>query len=275
MTLFRMKMNRLAAALMLALLASATPARGQALPGAEANQLHAAIENGDVDALRYWLTARHVDSNATPASQSDLTPLAHCLRLAARVLDGPASPPAGGTVQATPAVGLRVLQDMVTLLDEHGARLADSDRQRFSAPVIRWYEDAVSRRVSATGPTTATAPAETAATPEAPPVPSTTPTQPSNAADSDEAGPFSRKGLVVLVLDPRKECNHTGHMVFIENRMLLGARVTVSTHEDAKGPSKAKSRTDTYAVDPQGSWALGCDVTRDGAPVRYVLDSWQ
>jgi len=275
MTHFRMKTARLAGGLLLALMLVAPSARGQVLPGAEANQLHAAIENGDVDALRYWLAVRHVDPNAPASARPGVTPLAHCLRLAARVLDGPASQPAGGTAPASPPVGLRVLQDMVTLLDEHGAHLADGDRQRFSAPVLRWYEDAVSRPDAATSHTPATAPAEMTAAPETAPAPPTTSSQPANAAESDQAGPFSGKGLVVLVLDPRKECNHTGHLVFLENRMSVAVSATVSTYRDAKGRSKPRTSTDTYAVGPESSWTLGCDVTKDGAPVRYALESWQ
>src|SRR5262245_35991293 len=60
----------------------------QASPEAEANQLHAAIVNGDVESLRYWLEARHADASSANASEPDVTPVERCLGLAARVLDG-------------------------------------------------------------------------------------------------------------------------------------------------------------------------------------------
>src|SRR5262245_15191959 len=43
----------------------------QPSPGAEANQLHAAIVNGDVESLRYWLEARHTDPSSANASEPD------------------------------------------------------------------------------------------------------------------------------------------------------------------------------------------------------------
>src|SRR5512132_4418303 len=64
-------------------------AQAQGLPHAQANQLHAAIANGDVEALRYWLTVRHADPNAASDQDPGVTPLARCLALAGRVLDEP------------------------------------------------------------------------------------------------------------------------------------------------------------------------------------------
>ena len=64
-------------------------ARAQAAPHADANQLHAAIVNGDVESLRYWLTVRHAAVSAANAAEPDVTPLQRCLGLAARVLDAP------------------------------------------------------------------------------------------------------------------------------------------------------------------------------------------
>ena len=59
----------------------------QPAPHADANQLHAAIVNGDVESLRYWLTVRHANVSAANAAEPDVTPLQRCLGLAARVLD--------------------------------------------------------------------------------------------------------------------------------------------------------------------------------------------
>ena len=61
-------------------------ARAQAAPHADANQLHVALINGDVESLRYWLTVRHADVSAANAAEPDVTPLQRCLGLAARVL---------------------------------------------------------------------------------------------------------------------------------------------------------------------------------------------
>src|SRR3954468_4995728 len=64
-------------------------AQDQGRARAEANQLHAAIVNGDVAALQYWLTVRYADASAASDEAPGVTPLARCLGLAARVLDGP------------------------------------------------------------------------------------------------------------------------------------------------------------------------------------------
>jgi hypothetical protein len=47
--------------------------RAQAPSHAEANQLHAAIVNGDVESLRYWLTVRHADASAANAAEPGIT----------------------------------------------------------------------------------------------------------------------------------------------------------------------------------------------------------
>jgi len=104
----------------------------QASPGGEANQLHSAIINGDVDSLRYWLEVRHADASSANASEPAVTPLERCLGLAARVLDPPAAGDRNSRDSAAPAVSLRVLQAMVLLLHAQGASVADADRQHFS-----------------------------------------------------------------------------------------------------------------------------------------------
>ena len=103
---------------------------------ADANQLHAAIVNGDVESLRYWLNDRHADASAANAAEPDITPLGRCVGLAARTLDA--------TDNSSPVVRLSTLQAMVTLLYQHGARLSDAERRRLSGPALRWYDDAVS-----------------------------------------------------------------------------------------------------------------------------------
>ncbi len=104
-------------------------------PHADANQLHEAIVNGDVESLRYWLTVRHADVSAANAAEPDVTPLERCLGLAARVLDAPPDANRESTERSSPSVGLRTLQSLVTLLHDHGAQVAEVDRRRFSGPV--------------------------------------------------------------------------------------------------------------------------------------------
>src|SRR5262249_34205010 len=84
----------------------------QASPGAEANQLHAAIVNGDVESLRYWLEARHADASSANGSEPGVTPLERCLGLAANVLDAPAAGGRDSRDVAGHTVSLRVLQEM-------------------------------------------------------------------------------------------------------------------------------------------------------------------
>ena len=101
----------------------------QAPPGAEANQLHAAIVNGDVESLRYWLETRHADASGANAGEPGVTPLARCLGLAAKVLDVPPSE-RDSSANAAHGVSLRVLQEMVMLLHGHGASLTDAASTR-------------------------------------------------------------------------------------------------------------------------------------------------
>ncbi len=283
--------------------AGARVAAGQAVPVATANQLHAAIENGDVDALRYWVSDRHADPNAPNAREPDLTPLARCLQLAARLLDGPSSAQmaasSGGASSAAPVIGLRVLQEMVALLDEHGARLADAEKRRFSAPVLRWYADAVSRPDPKTnaGPNTigeapvtttpvnspAAPPPRPAAKPEpaspetrsganAPATPA--PTSPTPPEPEPPARP-PKPALVVIAPDLRKACNGTGRRVFLLNKTDMSITATVTIARDAPGESKPPSGSSSYVVAPGGSWELGCTASPDGGAVRYELNYWK
>ncbi len=228
----------LIACLLIALPGIAAGAPAQAVPRAEANQLHAAIANGDVASLRYWLTVRHADPAAPNAEDPDVTPLERCLGLAGRVLDAPAGQQAASPGAAAPVVGLRVLQDMVALLDAHGARLADADRKKFSEPVLRWFDDA----------------APSATPPPAPPAKST---------------------LVVLTRDERRPCNGTGRTIYLVNRNAMSIRADVTTYTDTAGQASPGTNSDSFSVGPDESWRLGCDVSPAGSPVRYVLDGWR
>jgi hypothetical protein len=223
----------------------------QASPGAEANQLHASIVNGDVETLRYWLDTRHADASRPNASEPDVTPLERCLGLSALVLD---VPPAGDRTArdvAAHTVSLDVLQEMVKLLHEHGARLADADRHRFSEAVLKWY-DAVSPSVA----------------PQAKPV-----SNPSASSSKDELR--IRLARVAITIDSRASCNGSGHAVFLVNETELSVTGTVKTYEDGGEPASRDGKTDDYTVDPGSTWRLGCDTTTDGRHVRYELTRWR
>ena len=198
-----------------------------------------------------------------------------------------------------PVIGLRVLQEMVALLDEHGARLADAEKRRFSAPVLRWYADAVSRPDPKTnaGPNTigeapvtttpvnspAAPPPRPAAKPEpaspetrsganAPATPA--PTSPTPPEPEPPARP-PKPALVVIAPDLRKACNGTGRRVFLLNKTDMSITATVTIARDAPGESKPPSGSSSYVVAPGGSWELGCTASPDGGAVRYELNYWK
>ena len=225
-------------------------ARAQTAPHADANQLHVAIVNGDVESLRYWLTVRHADVSAANAAEPDVTPLQRCLGLAARVLDPPPDAARNPNESSSPSVGLRTLQSMVTLLHDHGARVAEVDRPRFSGPVLRWYDDAVSPPPAAPAVQPAAAPAN----------------QP----------------VIGLVLKPvftatssRESCNGGGHAVYLVNQSQLSVVAHVTMFVDAKENTNGKQESESYTVNPDSSWRLGCDTSKDGRSVRYVLNAWR
>jgi hypothetical protein len=230
----------------------AATVRAQGAPRAAANQLHAAIVNGDVESLRYWLTVRHADASAANAEEPDVTPLERCVGLAARTLVAPPDTDRGAP---GPVVSLRALQDMATLLHQHGARLTAAERSQFAEPVLRWYDDAVS---------TPTAPAHTRAEPAR------------TAADPSGTPAIAFGGATVLVrTEPRESCNGNGHAVYLVNQKDLSITANVTIHEDAAGATTGRERRETHAVDADGSWRLGCDVSKDGHDVRYVLNDWR
>ena len=219
----------------LSLLCSAAPANlwAQGGPRPDANQLHAAIVNGDVESLRYWLNDRHADASAANAAEPDITPLKRCVGLAARTL--------GATDDSSPVIRLSTLQAMVTLLYQHGARLSDAERRQLSGPALRWYDDIV-----------------------------LTPTDGSSK-------PVFTVGLanVVVTTNPRESCNQTGHAVYLVNHTQLSVTANVTISEDAAGATSPISKSDSYTVDPDSSWRLGCDTSTDGRSLRYVMQGWR
>jgi hypothetical protein len=224
----------------------------QSDPRAAANQLHAAIVNGDVESLRYWLDIRHADVSAATAAEPDVSPLERCVGLAARTLDG--SSAAG---REAPVVGLRALQDMAALLHAHGARLTSAERSQFPEPVLRWYDDAVS-------------------TPAAPATKRPEPIPPPPTADASGKSAITLSLATVLVqIAPRESCNGSGHAVYLVNQRNMSVTASVTIHEDAAGTTDGRQKSETLAVDAESSWRLGCDVSTDRRSVRYVLTNWR
>jgi hypothetical protein len=225
----------------------------QASPGAEANQLHAAIINGDAESLRYWLEVRHADASSASSSEPDVTPLERCLGLATGVLEAPTGRRGSRDAAAPHPVSLRVLQQMVTLLHEHGASPTDADRQHFSGAVLRWYDDAVSP---------AAPPAKPAGNPAGAPV------------SSSKPGPRIGLTRIAITVDSRVSCNGGGHAVYLVNDTQMSVTATVATYEDG-AQTAGGGKSDSYTVDPGGSWRLGCDTATDGRHLRYELTRWR
>jgi hypothetical protein len=235
-------------------------ARAQAASHADANQLHAAIVNGDVESLRYWLTVRHADVSAANAAEPDITPLQRCLGLVARVLDPPPDSDRRSNESSSPSVGLRTLQSMVTLLHDHSARITEVDRRRFSRPVLRWYDDAVSPRSGA---------AETEPGAAPPPAPAVQPA----AAPANQPVISLILKPVFTATSPRESCNGGGHPVYLVNQSQLSVVANVTMFEDATENAKGHQESESYTVNPDSSWRLGCDASKDGRSVRYVLNA--
>ncbi len=239
-------------------------ARAQAAPHADANQLHVAIVNGDVESLHYWLTVRHADVSVANAAEPDITPLQRCLGLVARVLDPPPDSDRHSNESSSPSVGLRTLQSMVTLLHEHGARVSEVDRRRFSGPVLRWYDDAVSPRSGAaeTEPGAATDSPRPASSPVSPP-----PAAPAVEPPAAQANP----PVISLILkpvftatSPRESCNGGGHAVYLVNQSQLSVVANVTMFVEATENAKGHQESESYTVNPESSWRLGCDRSKDG-----------
>ena len=272
----RRRLARLLTCLLIAWCGGArSNARAQAAPHADANQLHVAIVNGDVESLRYWLTVRHADVSAANAAEPDVTPLQRCLGLAARVLDAPPDADRTSNESSNPSVGLRTLQSMVALLYEHGARVAEVDRRRFSGPVLRWYDDAVSPRSGPAETEPGRAPADSppsASEPVSPPP--APPVQPA-AAPANQPAFGLRLKPVFTTMSPRESCNGGGHAVYLVNQSQLSVTANVTMFVDATEKTNGNHKSDTYTVNPDSSWRLGCDTSKDGRSVRYVLDAWR
>jgi hypothetical protein len=220
------------------------------------------------------LTVRHADVSAANAAEPDVTPLQRCLGLAARVLDAPPDADRNSTEKSSPSVGLRTLQSMVTLLHDHGARVAEVDRRRFSGPVLRWYDDAVSPRSGPAGTTPSTAPADSprpASAPVAPP-PAAPPVQPPAASANQPVISLVLKP-VFTATSPRESCNGGGHAVYLVNQSQLSVVANVTMIVDAKENAKGIQESESYTVNPDSSWRLGCDRSKDGRSVRYVLNA--
>jgi len=226
--------------------------RAQGDPRAAANQLHAAIVNGDVESLRYWLDVRHADAMAANAAEPDVTPLERCVGLAAWTLG---TPSAGERETRGPVVSLRALQDMAALLHDHGARLTDAERSQFAEPVLRWYDDAVS-------------------TPAAP-APAHPETAKAATAPSSKSAIALGLATVLVKTELRESCNGNGHAVYLVNQRELSITAKVTVNEDPAGTTSGSQKSESYTVDADSSWRLGCDVSADGRTVRYVLNNWR
>jgi hypothetical protein len=79
---------------------------------------------------------------------------------------------------------------------------------------------------------------------------------------------------VLVKTESRESCNGKGHAVYLVNQKELSITANVTIHEDEAGTSGRQTR-ETHAVDAEGSWRLGCDVSKDGRSVRYVLNDWR
>jgi len=232
-------------------------AASQPSAGAEANQLHGAIVNGDVESVRYWLQVRHADASRANTVEPDVTPLERCLGLAARAVDAPAAAGRGSRESAAPAVSLPALLEIVSLLHEHGARLTDADRRHFSGAVLRWYDEVLSR------PDAPQSAGPAANPPNAP------------AASSKPVVSIGLRGAVAITVDARASCNGSGHPVYVVNQTDLSVTAFVMTYQDGGQGASGGGKSDSYIVDANGSWRLGCDTTTDGRHVRYELTRWR
>jgi hypothetical protein len=254
---------------------SQSNAQAQAALHADANQLHVAIVNGDVESVRYWLTVRHADVSAPNAAEPDVTPLQRCLGLAARVLDASPDADRNSNESSNPSIGLRTLQSMVTLLHDHGARVAEVDRRRFSGPVLRWYDDAVSPRSVPAETEPGTAPADSPQPASAPLSPPPGPPVQPTADPANQPVFGLRLKPVFTTTSLRESCNGGGHAVYLVNQSQLSVTANVTMFVDAPEKTNGNQKRDTYTVNPDSSWRLGCDTSKDGRSVRYLLDAWR
>jgi len=80
---------------------------------------------------------------------------------------------------------------------------------------------------------------------------------------------------VVVTTNPREACNRAGHAVYLVNHTQLSVTANVTISEDAAGATNPISKSDSYTLDPDSSWRLGCDTSTDGRSVRYVMQGWR
>lgn len=74
---------------------------------------------------------------------------------------------------------------------------------------------------------------------------------------------------------PRESCNGSGHAVYLVNQSQLSVVANVTMFVDTPDKTNGEHKSDTYTVNPESSWRLGCDTSKDGRSVRYVLDAWR
>jgi hypothetical protein len=164
---------------------------------------------------------------------------------------------------------------MVKLLHDHGARVAEVDRRRFSGPVLRWYDDAVSPRSDPAETEPGRAPADSPPPASAPVSPPPAPPVQPTAAPANQPAFGLRLKPVFTSTSPREPCNGGGHAVYLVNQSQLSVTANVTMFVDAPEKTNGDHKSDTYTVNPDSSWRLGCDTSKDGRSVRYVLDAWR
>jgi len=81
---------------------------------------------------------------------------------------------------------------------------------------------------------------------------------------------------VIVTTNPRESCNGVGHVVYLVNYTQRSVRANVTIYnEDAAGTTNGGGKSDSYTLDADSSWRLGCDASTDGRSVRYVLNAWR
>ncbi len=80
---------------------------------------------------------------------------------------------------------------------------------------------------------------------------------------------------VFTTTSSRESCGGGGHAVYLVNQSQLSITANVTMFVDAPEQTNGNHKSDTYTVNPDSSWRLGCDTSKDGHRVRYVLDSWR
>jgi hypothetical protein len=63
--------------------------------------------------------------------------------------------------------------------------------------------------------------------------------------------------------------------VYLVNETQLSVTANVTTYEDAAGTTSGRQKSESYSVDADSSWRLGCNALTDGRSTRYVLNNWR